>query len=78
MEREDSMELNFKGLEIQKWNIPINRTERIDERNRVICVVHCVKSSRIRSYSGPQFSAFGLNTERYSVFGPNAGKCELE
>ena len=32
MEREDSMELNFKGLEIQKWNISLNRTERIDEK----------------------------------------------
>ena len=28
---------------------------------------HCVKSVRIRSYSGPHFPAFGLNTERYSV-----------
>ena len=32
---------------------------------------HCVKSLRIRSYSGPHFPAFGLNAERYS---PNAGK----
>ena len=28
---------------------------------------HCVKSVRIRSYSGPHFLAFGLDTERYSV-----------
>ena len=27
---------------------------------------HCVKSVRIRSFSGPHFSAFGLNTKRYS------------
>ena len=27
-----------------------------------------VKSAHIRSYSGPHFPAFGLNTERYSVF----------
>ena len=26
---------------------------------------HCIKSVRIRSYSGPYFTAFGLNTERY-------------
>ena len=36
---------------------------------------HCVKSVRIRSYSGP---AFGLNTERdteyLSVFSPNTEK----
>ena len=28
---------------------------------------HCVKSVRIRSYSGPYFSAFRLNTESYGV-----------
>ena len=27
---------------------------------------HCMKSVQIRSFSGPYFSAFGLNTERYS------------
>ena len=29
--------------------------------------LHCVKSVRIRSYSGPYFPSFGLNTERYGV-----------
>ena len=29
--------------------------------------LRCVKGVRIRSYSGPYFPAFGLNTERYSV-----------
>ena len=29
--------------------------------------LHCVKSVHIRSYSGPYFPAFGLNTERYGV-----------
>ena len=28
---------------------------------------HYVKSVGIRSYSGPHFAAFGLNTERYSI-----------
>ena len=28
---------------------------------------HCVKCVRIRSYSGPHFPAFGLNSERYGV-----------
>ena len=27
----------------------------------------CVKSVRIRGYSGPHFPAFGLNTEKYGV-----------
>ena len=29
--------------------------------------LHCVKSVRIRSFSGRYFSVFGLNTERYGV-----------
>ena len=29
--------------------------------------LHCVKSVRSWSYSGPYFSEFGLNTERYGV-----------
>ena len=33
--------------------------------------IHCVKSVRIGSYSGPYFPAFGLNL---SVFSPNTGK----
>ena len=28
---------------------------------------HCVKSVRIRSYFGPRFPSFGLNTERCSI-----------
>ena len=28
---------------------------------------HCVKSVGIQSYSGPQFPAFELNTDRYPV-----------
>ena len=35
---------------------------------------HCVRSIHIRSYSGPYFPAFGLNTEYLSVFSPNAEK----
>ena len=29
--------------------------------------IHCVKSVRIQSFSGPYFPAFGLNTEIYRV-----------
>ena len=32
------------------------------------------KVSKYGVYSGPYFPAFGLNTERYFVFSPNAGK----
>ena len=33
------MEPNFESFEIQKWNIPIDRTQRIYGKNRVICLV---------------------------------------
>ena len=33
----------------------------------ILILTHCVKSDRFRSFSGPYFPAFGLNTERYSV-----------
>ena len=36
---------------------------------------HCVKSVHIRSYSGPYFPAFGLNTERYEVSLRIQSKC---
>ena len=39
---------------------------------------HCVKSVRIRSFSGPYFPAFGLNTPYLSVFSPNTGKYRPE
>ena len=43
--------------------LPINiYTMTVLQKNR------CVKSARIRSYSGPDFPAFGLNTERYVVY----------
>ena len=32
-------ELNFEGLEMQKWNIPTDRTQRKDEKIGVICLV---------------------------------------
>ena len=32
-----------------------------------MCGNYCLKSVHIRSYSGPHFPAFGLNTERYGV-----------
>ena len=36
---------------------------------------HCVKSVRIRGYSGPYFPSFGQKTKRFlSVFSPNERK----
>ena len=30
------MELNFDGLEMQKWNIPMDIVQSVDEKNGVI------------------------------------------
>ena len=48
---------------------------------RRLSVYRCVKIVRIRSFSGPHFPAFGLNTETYSVnpvFSLNVGECGPE
>ena len=37
------------------------------EKEKIICLKHCAKSVRIRSFSGPYFPVFGLNTERHGV-----------
>ena len=48
--------------------IIIYHTRTIQVSNIKNCkFFHCVKSVHIRSYSGPHFPAFRLNTERYSV-----------
>ena len=41
-----------------------NRESHILYLETPITLIHCVKSDRIRSYSGLHFPAFGLNTER--------------
>ena len=40
-----------------KFSVPIVRVS--------LCKFHCLKNNRIRSFCGPYFPAFGLNTERY-------------
>ena len=43
---------------------------------RLFKLHHCVKIVRIRSYFGPHFPAFGLNTERYRVSLRIQSKCD--
>ena len=38
MQREESMELIFEVLEMQKRNKPTERTRKADEKKRVICL----------------------------------------
>ena len=43
--------------------------------SEILHAPHLVKSIRIWSFSDPYFPAFGLNTERYSVFLPIQSEC---
>ena len=71
--------LEFFFLNLDQWRNP-------DIKKMVIfCYFHCVKSVRIRSYSGPHFSRIfshsdwiRRDTEHLSVFRPQAGKCTPE
>ena len=42
----------------------------------ILVISNCVKSVRVRSFSGPYFPAFGLNTERYSVSFRTQSECD--
>ena len=37
--RGDPMDLNFEDLKMQKWNITTDRTQRVDKKNGIICLV---------------------------------------
>ena len=39
MQKGDPIEVNFEGLEMQKWNIPTDRVLRVDKKNVIICLV---------------------------------------
>ena len=56
-----------------EWNNSNNNKYKILKMkpNDKIDVLHCVKSVRIQSYSGPHFPAFGLITEGYGAYGPD-------
>ena len=41
----------------------------------IMMLMHCVKSARIRSFSGMHFPTFGLNTEIYGVNLPIQSEC---
>ena len=53
-----------------RFQIVTSNQPKISESN-----LHCVKSVRIRSFSGPYFSTFGLNMERYNVSLCIRGEC---
>ena len=57
------MKVITKLLLSNNWNL----TDQLETQLIPPHLVGYVKSVRIRSYSGPYFPTFGLNTERYGV-----------
>ena len=47
MQSEDLIELNFKGLEMRKWNTPTEKAQRADKKNMVICLVIVMFTPRV-------------------------------
>ena len=39
MQKEDPIKLIFEGLEMGKWNRSMDRAQRLDEKNGVICLI---------------------------------------
>ena len=55
------------SLRHERVNISVAAKRRKDNNCLKRCYLHCMKSVRIRSFSGPYFSAFELNPEIYGV-----------
>ena len=62
-------EISFTKMHFNlvQFGIKDNHEPNNGEKISVLHSFHCVKSVRIRGYSGLHFPAFGLNTERYGV-----------
>ena len=74
MQTRDLMKPNFEGLEMQKWNIPKDRAQRVDEKKKVICLVNMFSRRVIviRMSKMAHFLSFLLMTAKnQSQFGQN-------
>ena len=58
---------NLLNLTNINWQLLQNDAEKIIVSLSMSDMIHCLKSVCIRSYSGPYFPVFGLNTKRYGV-----------
>ena len=68
------MGLNFEGLEMQKWNIAMNRTQKADENNGVVslAIMFASRVTVIKVSKIAHFLYFLLMAaKRYSQFGKN-------
>ena len=66
------MRVNFEGLEIQKWNVAMDRAQIVHEKNGVIClfIMFTPKVMVVKMPKMPHFLYFLLMaTKIYSHFG---------
>ena len=79
--KNSSTETNHSSLNTITNDINVTNTDHTGytgnkgQKNPVLWY-YCVKSVRIRSFSGPHFHAFGLNTERYGISIRIQSECE--
>ena len=57
----ESHKWNFDGLKMQKWNIPMDRAQRVDEKNGVICLA--MFTPRVMGIKMPQRTFFGFSAD---------------
>ena len=65
MQRGDHIKLNFEILEMQKWNIPTDKAQRVDEKNGVICFTRRVIVIRMSKMA--PFFVFSADDGKKSV-----------
>ena len=58
------MELNFEDFEMQRWSVPIDTFQIVDEKNGVICLVNTMFTQEDLSVAlnGSQAVTKGLST----------------
>ena len=71
----DFKELKFQYFNFQRSNYDSFKTSEFCCKEGFHHCMYCVKSVRIRSYSGPYFPAFRLNMERCGISLRIQSKC---
>ena len=62
------MELNFEGLQMQKWNILTDRAQRLDEKNGVISTKPFVEMLNVQPKYWKSWTEVAEQLEMLSMF----------
>ena len=62
------MELNFEGLQMQKWNIPTDRAQRLDEKNGAIFTKPFVEMLNVQPNYWKSWTEVAEQLEMLSMF----------